>query len=267
MNFKNSCLFVALLCCAAAPLAAQPPPGDKAHKVRPLRYLLFDYGLGYNHSLDTRMSLSPYKGPGARIGFGMQAEKPHRRTEYQYASGRVDRILPAHLESLVWNSRYDGAFSYLRKVKPLAPRKWDRWLGGSLLLSYNFRYAPRLSNSAVHWDGVAAIGPTAALRTPLRFFRADWLLDGRLSLPLLAYVNRLPAYALSGWGGTANYVAPIGRYTRLSTFVALSKRLGKLSPNRWQLSYAWDFYAFNESDIHRLRIANHSLTYTLWVKL
>ena len=229
------------------------------------RYIGFEVGGLYNQSQDTRMESSVFDGIGGRIQLVYSSQTPKGLHEVDMAAGQFAFLSPPHDESTIQNWRGDLNYHYLRNIKSLAQDKIMWRLGGAFVGTFNFRWNTRLSNSGVTWDGLGSLGIASHWSGKLNILREGaW--DYRFTLPLASYVNRLPTYSLSS-DGLDNSFAPIGKLTRVLSEVGISQKLGRNSPNRMRLSYTWDFYSLNESEIHDVRIANHQLLFVLLIKL
>lgn len=229
------------------------------------RFVGLEVGGLYNQSQDTRMESSVFDGFGGRVQFIYQSKTPKGLHDVDIAAGQLAFLSPPHEESQIQNWRGDINYYYLRDMKSLAQDKVLWRLGGAFNGTYNFRWNTRLSNSGVNWDGLGSLGVASQWSGGLNILREGaW--DYRFTLPLASYVNRLPSYSLSSDGMDHSF-APIGKLTRLISEIGISQQLGRNSPNRMRLSYTWDFYALNESEIHDVRIANHQLLFVLLIKL
>ncbi len=230
------------------------------------RFLLVDLGASSNYTVDTRMAQNHYQGGGAYASLAYQHEKPKGFYDIQLGSFTYNSLNAAHEGASLDNFRYDSRIAYLRNTSALG-EKWLFRLGGSLDFTYNARINYNLGNDALGHDGILSLGLASSLSRELHFFKRDWQFRADARLPLFAYLNRMPEYSLSGWGGTSSTFKPIGAYNRLNTGFSLFKPFHKHTPNGFQLSYNWDFYSFQDSDIHRVRVGNHQLGLAMLIRL
>ena len=229
------------------------------------RYFGLEIGGLYNQSQDTRMESSIFDGFGGRIQAVYQSKTSKGLHDVDLAAGQLAFLSPPHDESSIQNWRGDINYYYLRDIKRIANDKVLWRFGGAFNGTFNFRWNTRLSNSGVNWDGLGSLGVASQWSGSLPLLREGaW--EYSIALPLASYVNRLPSYSLSSDGMDHSF-APIGKLTRVISEIGISQQLGRNSPNRMRLSYNWDFYALNESEIHDLRIANHQLLFVLLLKL
>ena len=230
-----------------------------------VRYFAVETGLTYSQSQDTRSESSIFDGIGGRLNLIYSSQTPKGLHEVDLAGGQFAFLSPPHDESQIQNWRADINYHYLRNFRSLAQDKIMWRIGGAFTGVYNFRWNTRLSNSGVAWDGLASLGLASHWSGKLKIpWEGAW--DYRLTLPLASYVNRLPTYSLSSDGMDHSF-APIGKLTRILSEIGISQNLGRNTPNRIRLSYTWDFYSLNESEIHDLHVANHQLLVAFLVKL
>lgn len=230
------------------------------------RMLILGAGGSANYTVDTRMAQNHYEGSGAYMSVGLLHEKPKGLYNIKYAGFTYNSLTNAAERASVNNIRYDFSFAYMRNMN-FSNDNWRWRLGGAIDAIYNNRLNVNLSNDAVGHDGIVSLGLASSLDRNLHFFKRDWRFRAEAGLPLFAYINRLPEYSLSGWGGTSNAWKPIGSFNRLRTGISLFKPFHKYTPNGFQISYHWDFYGFNDSDIHRVRVGNHQLGVAMLIRL
>lgn len=230
------------------------------------RFLVLGMGGSANYTVDTRMAQNHYDGMGAYALLAYQHEKPKGFYDFKIGSFTYNSLNNAAERASMDNLRYDLQFSYLRNMKT-SGTKWQWRLGGSADFTYNGRINFNLGNDAFGHDGIASLGIASSLSRDLRLIKRDWHFRAKASLPLFTYINRLPEYSLSGWGGTSSAFKPIGGFNRVSTGFSLFKPFHKHTDNGFQLSYNWDFYGFNDSEIHRVRVGNHQLGLAMLIKI
>jgi hypothetical protein len=230
------------------------------------RFLVIGGGGSANYSIDTRSAQNHYEGFGAYANVGYQHEKPKGFYSVNIGSLTYNDLTTASGRGNVDNFRYDFSFAYLRNMDFLN-EKWTWRLGASADAIYNNRLNLNLGNDAVGHEGIASLGLATSLGRDFRLIKRDWSFRAEARLPLLAYINRLPEYSLSGWGGTSHAIKPIGAFNRLHTGFTVFKPFHKHTQNGFQVSYHWDFYGFNDSDIHRVRVGNHHLGLAMLIKL
>jgi hypothetical protein len=230
------------------------------------RLLIVGAGGSLNYLVDTRMAQNHYQGLGGSLVVENQHEKPRGLYDIRMAGFQLNSLSAAHEQSGVSNFRYDFRFSYLRNVDTLGAH-WRWRLGGAADFTYNGRTHPSLSNDAYAHDLIGSLGMATTLDRRFRFLKRDWQVEARADLPLIAYVNRWPGYSLSGSGESQQSVKPIGAFNRFHSRFSIFKPFHKYTPNGFRISYHWDFYAFNDSEIHRVRVANQGLSAALIIHL
>lgn len=230
------------------------------------RFIVAGMGLSANYSIDTRMAQNHYDGIGAYAIIAYQHEKPKGFYDFKIGSLTYNNLTNAAERAVIDNFRYDLHFAYLRNMKT-AGDKWQWRLGGIADFTYNGRLNFNLANDGFAHDLIGSLGLATSLDRGFRFIKRDWNFRAKASLPLVAYINRLPEYSLSGWGGTSSAIKPIGGFNRLHTGFAVFKPFHKHTQNGFQISYDWDFYGFNDSDIHRVRVGNHQLGLAMMIKI
>ncbi|MDX1905776.1 MAG: hypothetical protein SF053_01990 [Bacteroidia bacterium] len=251
-------------------LAQEPDqPSRKAERAalraQRTHYLSLDAGTTYGQTLDARMAANRYFGAGLQLAIGGETQSPRGLKQTRYLDTRFLVLVPSHVSSMTFNTFNESYGTYFRNVRTLGA--WTLRAGGGWSVLANARINPSLGNSAFNTDAavsaVAAGNLNRAVRLPLL---GTWDLAYTLRLPLVSYLNRLPAYGLSGLGGTSSFVVPVGVFTRVNSSISLTRPISKGNPNLHRFAYAWDFYAFNDNEIHPLRVANHTLTYTLLIR-
>lgn len=230
------------------------------------RYFRLGGGASNNYTVDTRMAQNHYQGFGAYAFLGYQTERKKGFYDMQLGGLTYHSLSAAHGESSMDNFRYDFRFRYLRNVSQIGDN-WHFRLGGTADFTYNSRLHFTLSNDGFAHDMIGSLGIATSLSRDLHFFKRDWTFRAEAGLPLFAYVNRLPEYSLSGWGGTSHAVKPIGLYNRLNTSFSLFKPFHKHTDNGFLLSYSWDFYGFNDSDIHQVRTGTQQVGLAILMKI
>ena len=265
-----------LLVLAGAGLFAQDKPG-KAEKrqlktaakleIRSQRihYLTLELGGAFGQTLDRRMALNRYAGAGLYAGAGITTWGPKGWKYHDLLATRFLGIAQSHAQSIAFNTFNESQGLYFQR---LADRGgWQLYAGGGWSTLVNARINPALGNSSVHGEALISgqAGALAARNVKIPLLgncRVEYL----LRLPLFTAVGRVPSYGLSGLGGPSLALAPLGDFTRVSSRLAISRPIRKGNPNHWQLAYSWDFYSYNDNEIHPLRVANHALTYSLFIR-
>jgi hypothetical protein len=171
--------------------------------------------------------------------------------------------LTANSGSQIWGAGGEIDYQYLRKLNWTRSPAWRWYLGGAAQGFINGRYHPSLGNSSFHmeWVGALALAGRSEIDLTLPLIKRCTL-GASLTLPLISYVGRLPVYALPGFESPSHALALLGNFTRVRTAIDLTRSLAQGNLNRIRISYHWDFYAYRDNSVHRLRYAVHGLTVT-----
>lgn len=273
---QRSFIALLLLVLAGAGLFAQDKPG-KAEKrqlktaakleIRSQRihYLSLEMGGAFGQTSDRRMAFNRYTGSGLYLGAGLTTWGPKGWMYHDLLATRFLGLSQAHGQSIAFNTFNESQGLYFRR---LADRSgWQLYAGGGWSTLVNARILPALGNSSIHAEvlisGQAGGMAVRDINLPLLGkYRMEYL----LRLPLISTIGRIPSYSISGLPGPSLGLAPIGDLTRVSSRLAISRPIRKGNPNLWQLAYSWDFYGYNDNEIHPLRVANHALTYSLFIR-
>jgi len=230
------------------------------------RFLSIGMGASSNYTVDTRMAQNHYQGEGAYASIQFSHQKPKGYYEVNAGTFTYNFLSTASDAASVDNLRYDYHMAYYRNVSTLG-EKWLWQVGGSTDFIYNNRLNLNLGNDGYAHDIIGSLSMVSALSRDFRFLKRDWHFRTHAHLPVVSYVNRLPEYSLSGWGSSVGAIKPIGWFNRLRTGFSIFKPFHKHTPNGFRFSYNWDFYAFDDSDIHKVRVGNHQLGLAMLIKL
>lgn len=286
LRFRFALALGALLLCAYNPRAMyaqeSPVPSEELsprqqrkaeRKARRLeqrflkdRYIVSEYGLMFNQTQDTRMEQSIFRGPGAHLHLGYYSQTSKGLHDYDIGAGQFSYLFADHEGSEVLATRVDANYTYLHRLRAREGSSWGWQLGGAANLIWHFRYNETLVNSASNWDGIGALAVASEWSRNIRWGQRPTWIHYRAMLPLAAYVLRTPEFGLS-FTQNQQYFAPIGKFTRLYSEIGITRSLGRQSDNLIRLVYAWDFYALNDSDIHKVRVANHNLIFSFFLKM
>lgn len=271
----KSILTTILLCILVVPLTAQKKkfqlidPGKKQERKDARAYKksitdTYTYsGVGGNWMTiqDTRATPILYGAPGATVILGDIKRRPGVIQYFDNANFQYGFMMSLGEGASGHVGRYTGGYSWLKEVEQNSP--WSTYLGGGAYLQYTGKFLPSLANSLYHHDLTGAVRIRAEAERSFRLRNKNYILQYRLQVPLVAYVNRWPRYGLS-LRGPAQYVAPLGIWNQVISEVSLEGWKSDRNDNRWRLTYQWDWYSFRE-DIHRLNTASHSLSLTSYL--
>ncbi|MEL6653063.1 MAG: hypothetical protein AAFQ87_19845, partial [Bacteroidota bacterium] len=161
-------------------------------------------------------------------------------------------------------------YRHLRRIKQLgAQQDWNLYLGGEIDTRANVKLNENLGNSAASWEGTSvlalSVGTQKDVNIPFTKFTLPF--DAQLAIPLFAYVYRGPEYSLSGLDDQLHAFTSLWGLPRAKTEIGMTIPFSKRNPNCLRVAYRWDFYAFNDNEIHPLRMAQHGLALELLVNL
>lgn len=229
------------------------------------RYIQIALGVGYQQVLDTRLARNRYRGPSTVVRLGYEERGKKYFLGYE-GTGIGSLGFPAHDESSLLSIRGQGSFTFQRLVAHQRSKKQLIFVGATAMGLFHFRQNNVLANSARNSDLIASLAASGMVRREFRFLKQRMIFNYRLQLPLVTYIRRTPSFA-TPIDGTDVSIEPIGGLTRIVSELAVDKRLSRQNDNRMRLSYHWDFYHHPDTEIHRLHIAQHSLLFSLLIKL
>lgn len=277
----KSIFWLLAFCALATTLYAQPDASVSREEKRTIKkaareelrqasthFLVLGLDNRYGVQQDLRLSPLTYRGIGAGMSMGDRKISPKALEIFQLLAS-FSSLSPVHGESTTRNFYNDLSYAYLRDMGSLSRDAWKWYLGGEFSALTNVRSNAALGNSLLAWDGVAALGVSAAVlgSVELPLIHKTVFLDYQVSLPLFAYINRGPAYSLPGFYPMTHYFKPLGRFTRVDSEMGFSFPLSKGNRNRLRFSYNWDFYGYADPTIHQVRSAHHKLGMELLIRL
>lgn len=128
------------------------------------------------------------------------------------------------------------------------------------------RITPALSNSSFASDAAFGIGPAVRWKDKVNLLKKETVFSLTLGVPFISYVNRVPEFGLS-FSGTNSFIAPIGRFNKLSFRIDAKRQHKKSTENTINYFYRWEYYGMEEFDgLHNLRLASHQIGFHLWIK-
>jgi hypothetical protein len=238
-----------------------------AQKAQQQRFLVIGANGRYGLTQDFRLSELTYQGIGPGLIYAYRIRSPKAWEDWTFDPS-ITFQSPAHGESQLLNGYLGFSYRYLHHVRDLgSAQDWKFYLGGETDSRANVKFNSSLGNSVATWEGIAALNLAAAVQKDLQICKRPLSLDYQLRLPVLAYVNRGPAYSLSGLDPRSHTFTSIWGLNRVDSEVGINFALAPNNPNRLRIAYRWDFYAFNDNGIHPVRSAQHGLLVELMVNL
>ncbi len=229
------------------------------------RFITIGIGGLYNQTQDERMELSTFDGIGGagRLAYESLGEKYFWSVELSGLGGILE---PDHAESQTTSARGDAIISVLRNIPPKEENKGMFSVGLSASSLFQYRFNRRLANSATNRDWISSLELAGTWRKDLVLWNQHMLFQYALRLPLVSYIKRFPEFATS-LDGYDNTFTSWNTFTRFVSELSVEKRLGRKTENKMRLAYQWDFYSLDESIVHQLRVANHTLIFSLLIKM
>ena len=214
-----SCL--CLLCCIPIQLAAQRP-----------HHIFLSAGTLSNQTHDMLAAPVQYNGRGIPLALSYQfagKDQQHdaaiRFTKTGFNGSRLDRNLQSQIGGHANYLIVAWSYSYRRRITRKAPLNLFAGVGWSNMVHIReYIYTP--DNQEVSWDVLMSLG--ADLNGVYRINQG--VLNARLHLPILSYVNR-PPYALEGdevfraLFDRSEYIK-LGRFASVGTLRAASVSIG-----------------------------------------
>jgi hypothetical protein len=132
-------------------------------------------------------------------------------------------------------------------------------VGGSLSWSGNLRVLDSLGNSALNYDLIASLNPTARWEDDFTLFGRASSWHAQVTTPVVSWVLRVPQYNLSFGGNESFWAAPWKLY-RLRLNVGLSRLLKHSQENRFTIDYFYDIYGTVDTQAQdQLVLGNHTI--------
>lgn len=238
-------------------------------KATQTHYLVMGVNGRYGLTQDFRMSRSTYHGMGIGGILSYRMRSPKIWEEFLIDPSFTAQSTASGVASL--QNIYGGLdYRHLRHLKDLgAKQDWHLYLGGSIDTRANVKINSALGNSAAHWEGTSSLNLAAGLQknVKLPLIKKPVGMDYQLMIPVFAYVNRGPEYSLSGLDDQNHVFTSIWGLPRVNSELGISFPFAKNNPNRLRVAYRWDFYGFNDNEIHPVRSAQHGLAVELLVNL
>lgn len=233
------------------------------------KYLAMGLNGRYGLSQDFRMSQLTYSGFGVGVILAYRMRSPKVWEEFVIDPSVSFQSASNEQSSLI--NPYGGlSYRYLRHLTDLGSEQdWHLYLGGEVEALANARINNRIGNSAFHWEGIGALNLAAAIQKEVKLplIKTPVSMDYQLMLPVFAYINRGPAYSLSGLDPQNHIFTSINGLSRVNSELGLTFPFSKNNPNKLRIAYRWDFYGFNDNEIHPVRSAQHGLAIELLVNL
>ncbi|MFK7923981.1 MAG: hypothetical protein AB8H47_18630, partial [Bacteroidia bacterium] len=238
-------------------------------KATQTKYMVMGLNGRYGLIQDFRMSGLTYQGTGPGLILAYRMRSPKVWEEF-VVDPSVSFQTSNNEQALLYNPYIGMSYRYLRHLTDLGSKQdWHLYLGGELEGRGNVRILSELGNSAAHWEGIGALNLAAAIQKDVKLplIKTPVSMDYQLMLPVFAYVNRGPSYSLSGLDPQNHVFTSINGLSRVNSELGLSFPFSKNNPNKLRVAYRWDFYGFNDNEIHPVRSAQHGLAVELLVNL
>lgn len=237
------------------------------------RYFNVDQGVTYSRVSDQNMSKIHYSGFGLEINFRRFVETHNFISELGYLNSSFNYMTPAHNSTEVLQPRFGFSYSHLRKTD--YSEQLNLLFGGEAVVFADFRIIPVLSNSFLYADFISALRPKAMIKSSFNLFR-EWNYSFSGAFSLLGYGLRIPEYGpvfkLSDDGGMEQQAIEtiflsLANYRHIATELALHESFGDdNNPNKYKISYMWDFYVLENSFSRKTYNAMHRLAFTFYLK-
>jgi hypothetical protein len=219
-------------------------------------YQVSTVGTGYAAIQDTRMAPLVYRAPGF---VAVNQQRTYRPKEtvlttffFQFAYPLTEKTISG--EATYTNPRGTIDWAYLRRLGDLPLS-----VGGSLSWSGNLRVLDSLGNSALNYDLIASLNPTARWEARFRLFDRDASWHAQVTTPVVSWMLRMPQYNLSFGGNQTFWAAPWKLY-RLRLNLGISRLLTHSEENRFTIDYFYDIYGTVDRQAQdRLNLGNHSI--------
>jgi hypothetical protein len=219
-------------------------------------YQVSTAGAGYAAIQDTRMTPVVYRAPGFTAVNQTRTYRPKETVLttffFQFAYPLTEQTIAG--EATYTNPRGTIDWAYLRRIGSL-----PLTVGGSLSWSGNLRVLDSLGNSALNYDLIASLNPTARWEDDFTLFGRASSWHAQVTTPVVSWVLRVPQYNLSFGGNESFWAAPWKLY-RLRLNVGLSRLLKHSQENRFTIDYFYDIYGTVDTQAQdQLVLGNHTI--------
>ncbi len=215
-------------------------------------------GAGYAAIQDTRMTPVVYRAPGFVAVNQRRTYRPEETVLttffFQFAYPITEKTISG--KATYTNPRGTIDWAYLRRLGDLPLS-----VGGSLSWSGNLRILDSLGNSALNYDLIAGLNPTARWEEGFTLFGRDASWHAQVTTPVVSWMLRMPQYNLSFGGNRTFWAAPWKLY-RLRLNVGISRLLTHSQENRFTIDYFYDVYGTVDREADdRLNLGNHTIVF------
>lgn len=209
-------------------------------------YLIFSTQPVFTNFKEEKISNLLYTGGG--LSFSNTSEEYHKNWRFRIENFSVTFTYsqPYTKSSQAFNPRINlGGWAY-KKLIDLPEKRL--FAGPSIYGISNVKIVPELANSSVSVELIPFLQVGGWYEQDVKILKRDFVAFTRLDFPIYGYMWRLPKFGLSGFDALGSSHRPFWRFQRINWEFGVERKLPNL-PNRWRLSYRWEFYHYKENEV------------------
>lgn len=203
---------------------------------------------------DQKLAQTSYSGWGVGLSQGDLTFDSATVKEYQMQLGYERLQSPAGISTQqIWTH-----FSYQYLFK-LGQTPWT--LGPVANIFTEVRITNELSNNFLNWNLLGSLGIGAARfgQFPFEQFLSNTHWYAAAQIPLVSYLNR-PNYALT-FDGMDHQIGTPGWINRMDIQLGLLLPVRESNPNRYRISYGWQFFHHRDNEVQQVISGRHTLSF------
>lgn len=231
-------------------------------------------GINYMTTKDQALSPLVFSGPGISFVSSSWRHKKHWLWKSE-SSGRVNYLQNEPASSVLSEMGFGYRISVLPHLPQFRTGSWKFWAGPEAGMLLNMRLHSRNINNVASYDWATSLGGTALLSTNFKLLNRTFAFTSQFMLPLV-FIYARPSYA---WGippaiyeeqkgswkeafqaGTLNNILLLSSQSSLDFYLKKRKNGKIVRYKAMRLSYGWSF--FQVSTRNRIQTGGHQLTFS-----
>ena len=238
--------------------------------------LSFGSGLTYTSVADKGMSPLTYGGFSVSPGFGLERNKAKTYSALSFhvnIGNLTPDINPDLTNANAAYFRTDLDLIHLYFLKNLKENDLPVFIGGAFNNYGSVRVHTAYSNNSFNYEIVSSLSVAGRISKDIKIKKRQAQLQWQLMLPLVAFVQRpgfafaAPHYYLENDRSAAGAFLKSGNLTTWNDYFRLNSKISfnyfLKNSNAFRLSYEWDFYKYDEIEINRMQLGEHTISIAL----
>ena len=236
-----------------------------AQKKRKAPHFLTVSGVGVVGKIrDQGISSKTFQGlsAGVFIEYERKGKRFLSRAQFRFTDGFFGNELFDLDQKVIDHRQFKLRSDIFYKIKTNAKR-YSIFAGVHFISRFEDNQVPMFNNNKSNQIGLFEFGPSTIVHRSLFFWNRNWILEGSLSIPIFAYVNR-PEFTLPDFRGKRSEdVVFIGDYFSLKTEIKFGYVL--INQNRLFLQYEWEYWQY--SPLNKIQRAENILALGINISL